>query len=119
MIQKLQKFENSAMRWMANKRLISRTSIARLYEMCGLKNIVGLVKAKKASWYGHVKRSNLPVRVTIEGLIEGKRRRGRPKRRWRTDILEWCGGSWLTINASVKDRILLRKTCDALKCGTI
>ena len=108
MIQMLQKFENNAMRWMANKPLISGTSIARLYEMCGLTNIVGLVKAKKASWYGHVKRSNLPVRVNIEGLIEGKRRRGRSKRRWRTDILE-C----------VKDRILWRKTCDALKFSTI
>ena len=71
MLKKLQKFENSAMRWMTNRRLSSRTYIKELYEMTGLNNIVGQMKAKKMRWFGQVKRSDLPVRSTIQGMIEG------------------------------------------------
>ena len=114
LVRKLQKFENDAMRWMTNRRLISRTSIRQLYAMTGLKKIAGLVKSKKARWFGHIKRSTLPVRVAIEGMVEGKRRQGRPKRRWRTDILEWCGVSWTQINATTVDRAAWRLLCNSL-----
>ena len=114
MIEKLQKFENSAMRWMSNKRLISRTTIKRLYEMTGLQKVVILIKQKKLRWYGHIKRSNLPVRVAVEGMIEGKRRQGRPRRRWRMDIVEWCKSNWSDINKTVQNREAWRKKCHEL-----
>lgn len=94
----IEKFENSAMRWMSNKRLSSRTTIKRLYEITGLQKVVILMKQKKLRWYGNFKRSNLPVRVAVEGMVEGKRRQGRPRRRWRMDIVEWCESNWSDIN---------------------
>ena len=82
--------------------------------MTRVKNIVSIVKARKLQWYGHVKQSSLPVRAAVEGMIEGGRRRGRPKRRWRSDIQEWCGDDWSTINRRVRDRTSWKKMCKAL-----
>ena len=57
------------------------------------------MKAKKMCWFGHVKGSDLPIRTTIEGMIEGKcHRRGRPRRRWIADIRDWCDISWAVID---------------------
>ena len=114
LLQKFQKFENDAMRWMACKRLRDRTSIKRLYELTGLQKITHAIMARKARWYGHVKRSNLPVRAAVEGMIEGKRRRGRPKRRWRSDIMDWIGGDLCCLNALVHDRSAWRTVCKKL-----
>ena len=96
---------------MTNRYLSSRTSIKELYEMRGLNNIVGQMKAIKMRWFGHVKRSDLPVRSTIE---EGKRCRGRPQRRWITDIHEWCDTSWADINKIVIDRVTWKRICSCM-----
>ena len=99
------------MRWITIRCLSSRTSIKELYEMTGLNNIVGRMKAIKMRWFGHVKRSDLPVRSKIKGMIEGKRRRGRPQRRWITDIHEWCDTSWADINKIVIDGVIWKSIC--------
>ena len=114
LLQKIQKFENDIMRWMTCKRLRDRTSIKRLYELTNLQKITHAVMSRKARWYGHVKRSNLPVRTTIEGMIEGKRRRGRPARRWRSDMFEWVSDNLNTLNALVQDRQGWRSMCHML-----
>ena len=67
-----------------------------------LKRCVGVITGK---------RRNLPVRSTIEGMIEGKRRRGRPRRRWITDIREWCDTSWSDIDKNVIDRVTWKSIC--------
>ena len=108
LIRKMQVFQNHIMRWMTGKRQIERTPLTKLFEMTKLEPIEKLIKTKKLKWYGHLKRSNLPIRDTVDGLIEGKRRRGRPRRRWRQDIHEWTQMSWTDINKAVKDRLKWR-----------
>ena len=110
-LSRIQKFENDIMRWMTNKRLNDRVSIKRLYEITGIQSLVGKVKSRKARWFGHIKRSDLPVRITVEGMISGKRGRGRPRRRWRDDITEWLDLNWDEINLKVQDRSSSRKIC--------
>ena len=78
---------------MCNKRLIDKTPITDLIKMTGLQSITKVVKKRKLSWYGHSKRSSLPVRTIFEGMVPGKRGRGRPKKRWRDDIIKNSTGT--------------------------
>ena len=73
--------------------------------MTGLQSITKVVKKRKLSWYAHIKRSSLPVRTIFEGIVPGKRGRGRPRRRWRDDIYEWSEKTLLELNFLVNDRI--------------
>ena len=116
MRQKIEVFHNNIMRWMTRTRLRDKVSIVRLYTKTNLKPLLPEVKRRKLKWYGHLRRSRLPVRTTVEGMVQGKRRSGRPNRRWRDDILEWCGPgcTWDLINSHVKDRKTWRESCDAI-----
>ena len=46
--------------------------------MTRLTPVSTLVKHKKLTWFGHLKRSDLHVKAMYEGMISGKRCRGRP-----------------------------------------
>ena len=81
MLNKLRGFNNHIMRWMCGTKLCDKQPIATLHRRTGVHDITNTVKARKLQWFGHVKRSNLMVKTTIKGHIEGKRRRGRPSRR--------------------------------------
>ena len=80
-------FQNNIMRICTNNRKIVRIPINILLMRMRLTAVSTLVKRKKLAWFGHLKRSDLPFRAVYEGMISGKRRRGRPIRRWRNDIL--------------------------------
>jgi hypothetical protein len=48
------------------------------------KNILEVTEEKRLRWFGHVRRmpgNRLPLKI-VEWEPEGKRRRGRPKKRW-------------------------------------
>ena len=54
--------------------------IAQLQQATNLNPIEEAVKMRKLMWFGHVKRSSLPVKQVFEGLINnGNRGRGRPQ----------------------------------------
>ena len=97
-------FQNHIMRWMCGKRLIDKTPISELTRITGLQPLMNLVRTRKLTWYGHIKRCSLPVKAAVEGLYPGKRNRGRPKRRWRDDIHDWTKLSWNELNKLSKDR---------------
>ena len=78
---------------MCNKRLIDKTPITDLIEMTGLQPIT------------IIKRSSLPARTTVTGMVPVKRGRGRPRRRWRDDIYECSEKTLLELNFLVNDII--------------
>ena len=47
------------------------------------------IKARKLSYFGHLKRHDSLEKHILEARLEGKRRKGRPTRRWSEDIKEW------------------------------
>ena len=60
-----------------------------LMQMLGLKETVfQMVKTNGVSWYGHVlRRDDGPVlRKALEFEVKGKRKRGRPKKMWKTQV---------------------------------
>ena len=47
------------------------------------------IKARSLSYFGHLKRHDSLEKHILEARLEGKRRKGRPTRRWTEDIKEW------------------------------
>ena len=116
MIKKIKVFNNHIMRWMCGAKLSDKQSIVSLHSKTNVKDIVPIIKLKKLQWFGHLKRSSQQVKVTFEGLVEGKRKQGRPGRRWRDDILEWCGGclSMEEIGRMTNNRKAWKRHCHAV-----
>ena len=116
MMKKIKVFNNHIMRWMCGARLRDKQSIESLHLKTRVKDIIPTIKLKKLQWFGHLKRSSQQVKITFEGLVEGKRKQGRPSRRWRDDIVEWCGGyhSMTELNQMTKNRKAWRGHCYAV-----
>ena len=72
MLERINVFNNHIMRWMCGARLRDKNSIAILRANTGVKPIIPIIKARKVKWYGHIKRSDLLVKVTLEGMVAGK-----------------------------------------------
>ncbi len=111
LINKMKTFENHIMRWMCNTRLIERVSIQSLRSKTKLPCIEKKIKTRKLKYFGHVKRSRLPIKHVFEGMVQGTRRRGAPKRRWRKDIQEWTNLSLDQLNSAVRHRDDWRSLC--------
>ncbi|GFS11015.1 endonuclease-reverse transcriptase [Elysia marginata] len=65
-----------------------------------LKNI----KQQKLKYFGHVVRHNNLEKLCLEGAVEGRRGRGRPRRRWTQDISDWLGFSVREASILAQDR---------------
>ena len=89
---KLQSFEMWAYRkmmkisWREKKRNEEVLTLAdeQLY-------IIPTIKKRKITYFGHMIRRNNIHRLLLEGPLEGKRSRGRPRTEWMTNITEWTG----------------------------
>ena len=53
--------------------------------------VVPTIKLRKISYFGHMVRRDNIHRLLLEGKIEGKRPRGRPRTEWTDNIKEWTG----------------------------
>ena len=62
------------------------------------------VKRRKLKWYGHLTRSDGITKVTLQGTVEGRRRRGRPKKSWIDNIAEWTGKSFADTQTMAHNR---------------
>ena len=56
------------------------------------------------SYFGHIKRHNTLEKLFLEGTCEGRRGRGRPRRRWTQDIGEWMGVSTVEAGRQALER---------------
>ena len=86
LLRKIDVFQNSIMRTCINRRKAVRIPINTLLTMTRLTPVSTLLRRKKPTWFGQLKRSDLPVRAVYEGMVSSKRCRGRPIWRWRNDI---------------------------------
>ena len=54
-------------------------------------DLLTVVKKRKLIWYGHTSRSNGMSKTILQDTTNGKRRRGRQRKRWEDNIREWTG----------------------------
>ena len=76
---------------MCGVKLMDKKRTEDLMELLGLEeSVVQMAKANAVRWYGHVLRSDdgHALRRALEFEVEGRRKRGRPKRTWRKQVEE-------------------------------
>ena len=79
----LQRTERSMMRAICGAQLKDIKISTDLMFMLGLSESIGqLALANSACWYGHV------LRRAVDFVVEGQRRKGRPKRTWKKQVEE-------------------------------
>ena len=67
------------------------------------------IKARKLSYFGHLKRHHSLEKHILEARLEGKRRKGRPTRRWTEDIKEWLQMSPTDAGREAQKREVFRR----------
>ena len=85
----LRRTERAMMRAIRGLKLMEKKRTEDLMEMLGLKETaVQMAKANGARWYGHVLRKDdgHALRKALEFQVRGKRKPGRPKKTWKTQV---------------------------------
>ena len=108
---RIEVFQNHIMRFITGHRLIEKIKISTLREKTSLPPLFDKIKSKTLKLFGHVKRSSVGLsKLCFEGMVEGKRSRGKPKQRWRDNIPSWSNlKDWQSVNQSALDRTKWRE----------
>ena len=71
---------------------------------------------RKITMFVHITRYDSLASTILHGYVEGKRKRGRPKRNWINDIFEFSNLSLRQLLNIVKYRSKWRKLLSSLSC---
>ena len=123
LLKQIEIFQNKIMRLITGVKLQDHVTITSLRSRTKIPSIEREIKERKLRLFGHLKRQETGlVKMCIEGMVNGKRKIGRPQRRWRDDIPEWTGKNWNTINSLTRDRrkwkgLVKAQSAKSGKCG--
>ena len=67
-------------------------------------SLLPTIKKRKCQYFGHVIRARSIQKLLLEGKIEGKRGRGRPRVTWMKNIKEWLGHTYNGCVRRAEDR---------------
>ena len=67
------------------------------------------IKRRKLSYYGHLCRHDSLSKTIMQGRVEGTRVRGRPKKDWMANIIQWTDKTVGELLEKVKDRNYWRR----------
>ena len=67
------------------------------------------VKKRKLKCFGHVSRTSGLAKTVLQGIVQGRRRRGGQRKRWGDNIVEWSGLRLNDIFRETDDRHAWRK----------
>ena len=67
-------------------------------------DLLTMVKKRKLRWYGHISRSSGMAKTILQGTVKGARRRGRQKKIWEDNIMEWTGMGFADSLRAAEDR---------------
>ena len=86
-----------------------RTNHSILEELRTTRQLVATIKRRKLQYFGHVTRAEKLSALILQGKIEGRRLRGRPRRRWQDDVMEWTKRSMAECTSAARGRERWRK----------
>ena len=93
---KIEAFEMWLLRKMMKISYTSHTSNEEVLKMTKSKRFLKAeIINRKTQYFGHIIRKGKLQRLLLEGKMEGKRGRGRPRRAWFHDISEATGESYV------------------------
>ena len=104
---KIEVFEMWCLRRMGGFRWSDLISNERVLKTLKTKRtLLNNIKQRKLKYYGHIKRKGNILTTALEGKMEGKRPKGRPRNTWFADIKEWSGLEGRECNRLAADRNL-------------
>ena len=104
---KINAMEMWCMRRLGNVKWSDRVTNESVLEKLHTKRqLLNSIQKRKMKYFGHVKRRGNILTTALEGKIEGKRPRGRPRNMWMTDVKEWTQQSAYTCTQRAADRAL-------------
>ena len=84
-LRRLECTERRMLRWICGVRLTDRVRTAELYERMGVEEAIDrVVENRRLQWYGHVLRRDEGenVRRVLDIEVDGRKKKGRPKKTW-------------------------------------
>ena len=102
---KLEVAEMRMIRWMCAVKKLDKIRNERIRKTTKVGDITKKVQERRLKWYGHVMRreEHYVGRMAMVMKVQGRRKRGRPKRRWLDKVKE----------------ILKRRDCRLMMCTTV
>ena len=83
---------------------------AKIQQEVGLhEDFLITVKRRKLKWYGRVPRSSGLAKTILQGIVKGRRKQSRQKKRWEDNIKEWTGLEFAKSQRAVENREKWRK----------
>ena len=95
-----------------------RTNVSVLKEIGNVKEewLLNFIVSQKLKFFGHIKRHDCLEKDIFEGKIEGKRGRGRPRRRWSQDITDRLQSTVTEAGRFAQDRAAYRRAVADATC---
>ena len=73
--------------------------------------ILQTIRQRKLKWFGQTSRHNSIYKTILQEMVEGSRKRGRPKRKYIDDVKEWTKMEIDDILLEVDNRDKWRRRC--------
>ena len=74
------------------------------------REVLKILKVKKMRYFGHIIRQEGIQKKLVEGKVNGKRPRGRPRTCWMTNIKDWAEmGRYKECARATRDRMMWKK----------
>ena len=89
---KIEVFEMWCLRQMSNIKWKDRVTNEKVLEKLQTsRQLLKNIQKRKLRYFGHIKRKNNLLTISMEGKVQGRRPRGRPRNNWVGDVKEWTG----------------------------
>ena len=79
--------------------------------------LLTIVKRRKMQFYGHINRAGNLATTILQGPVDGKRGRGRPRTTWLKNIVDWTGRPVNDLHTLSMDRQAWKSAIDAVTRG--
>ncbi|KAI8500917.1 hypothetical protein Bbelb_210120 [Branchiostoma belcheri] len=81
-----------------------RTNDSVLEQLGVERTLLNTIKRRKLQYFGHATRAENITTHILQGVINGRRSRGRPRRRWGDDVRDWMGMPLAECSHRARDR---------------
>ena len=106
---RLNAFEMWSLRRMMRVSWTRRLSNENVLKLAGVKReLFRVVQNRKLCYFGHMMRHESIQRNLIEGMVPGKRGRGRPRNQWCHNVMDWTGMSFAACKRAAQNRLRWR-----------
>ena len=117
--QRINAFEMKSYRKILRVSYTEKRTNQSIRDQLGIKEetwLLNTIVKHKMEYFGHVKRHECLEKEIYEGIIEGKRGRGRPRRRWSQDITERLNTTITGAGRQAQDRTAFRRAVIDATC---